>query len=78
MENSKLYIENLTDKEKRDRTYVVYDQFHWLDPNHIEYCFKGWDSALANYNFLKAAHTDKTLGLVTVEYYMKFLKKQKI
>lgn len=76
MDESKLYIDNLTNEEKKDLSYVVFDQFHWLDPNHIEYCFKGWDVALANYNFLKVAHQDKILGLVTLEYYEKFLRKK--
>ena len=37
--------------EKKDRQrYVVYDQFHWLAPDHLEYVFAGWEYALKNYN----------------------------
>ena len=58
--------------EKKDRQrYVVYDQVHWLAPDHLEYVFAGWEYALKNYEFLKQAHPDKTLGLVIVEDYEK-------
>lgn len=52
---------------KNHKTYVVYDQFHWNDPDHIEYRFDGWESALANYGFFKDANPDKTLGLTDLE-----------
>ncbi len=59
-------------KEKKDTgRYVVFDQFHWNDPDHLEYVFGGWEYALSNYRFLKAAHPDKTLGLTSVENYEK-------
>lgn len=60
--------------DKDNQVYVVYDQFHWQTPDHVEYVFKGWDVALANYAFLKDAHPDKSLGLCTKEEFIKKLK----
>ena len=58
---------------RSQKTYVVYDQFHWGDINHLEYLFKGFRYALENYRFLKEAHPDKTLGMLEIEKY-KLLK----
>ena len=60
----------------KDHVYVVFDQFHWLDPDHLEYCFKGFDYALANYSFLKAAHPDKSLGFTSEENYLKLKRNR--
>lgn len=64
-------------EKKDEQRYVVYDQFHWLAPDRLEYVFAGWEYALKNYAFLKQAHPDKTLGLVTVEDYEKKKPKRK-
>ena len=61
---------------KDTRRYVVYDQFHWLDPDHVEYVFKGKEYALNNYAFLKQAHPDKTLGLVSAEEFERIKPKR--
>ena len=49
--------------------YVIYDQFHWGRKDHFEEVVKGWDAALARYNFHKIFNPQCTLGLVTIEYY---------
>lgn len=58
-------------ERKDEQEYVVYDQFHWLWDDHIEYIYKGWEYALANYNFLKQSYPKESLGLITKEEYMK-------
>lgn len=73
MNDKKHTPKNLTEK---DHVYVVFDQFHWLDPDHLEYCFKGFDYALANYTFLKAAHQDKSLGFTSEENYLKLKRNR--
>lgn len=65
-------------KGKDKQRYVVYDQFHWFAPDHLEYVFAGWEYALQNYRFLKAAHPDKVLGLVEAKQYMKINKPTKL
>lgn len=55
-------------------TYVIYDQFHWCNPDHIERQVKGWKSALATYCFLKDVYANVSLGLVTLDYYNKLIK----
>lgn len=52
-------------------TYVVYDQFHLLSPDHLEIPVKGRAAALDMYQFQKTANPDKSLGLCTVEKYKK-------
>ena len=64
-------------KGKDKQRYVVYDQFHWFAPDHLEYVFAGWEYALKNYAFLKAAHPDKVLGLVEAKQYMKIKENNK-
>ena len=64
-------------KEKDDEEYVVYDQFHWLWDDHIEYIYKGWEYALANYNFLKQSYPDESLGL-SYENYQKVKQEYKL
>lgn len=59
------------------KVYVVYDQFHWLDADHLEYQFKGLNYALDNYRFLKASHPDKVLGLLEVDKYKKLKESYK-
>lgn len=56
---------------EKDEEYVVFDQYHWLFPDHLEYIYKGWEYALANYNFLKQSYPKESLGLITKEEYMK-------
>ena len=75
MDEKKLYVENLSNAEKEQRDFVVYDQSHWNDPDHIEYVYHGYTYDMENYNFLKMAHPDKTLGIVTKEYFKQKLKK---
>ena len=55
-------------------TYVIYDQFHWHTPDHIEVPVTDWETALEVYKFLKELHPGESLGLVTKE---EFLKKKK-
>lgn len=55
-------------------TYVVYDQFHFKDADHLEVPVKGRKFALDTYKFLKTSFPDKILGLTTVEYYRKLKK----
>lgn len=43
--------------------YFIYDQFHWLRPDHIELSYDTWDEALEAYNFMKQAHPSESLGL---------------
>lgn len=74
--DEKLYIDSLSEAEKEQRDFVVYDQFNWNNPDHIEYVYHGWLYAMQNYNFLKMAHPDKTLCIVTKEYYKQNLKKK--
>ena len=57
--------------KKDNQIYVVFDQFHWKSPDHLEYEFGGHEYALANYSFLKIAHPDKSLGMCTIEEYRK-------
>ncbi len=57
--------------QKDNQRYVIYDQFHWLCPDHLEMTISGYDYALKVYNFEKNANPDKTLGLVTEEQYKK-------
>lgn len=59
---------------KRPRRYVIYDQFHWLNPNHLVRVIDGaWNDALEQYRFYKAAFPKESLGLVTEE---EFLRKK--
>lgn len=55
--------------KRENVTYVIYDQFHWLWPDHFERQVKGWTAALATYAFLKGVYSGTSLGLVTLEYY---------
>lgn len=50
-------------------TYVIYDQFHINTPSHFHETVKGWESALARYQFHKVFHPECVLGLCTLEYY---------
>ena len=52
-------------------TYVVYDQFQFHHPDHLEIPVKGRSAALDMYQFQKTANPDKSLGLCTVEKYKK-------
>lgn len=50
-------------------TYVIYDQFHFGCPDHLEERVKGWDNALSRYCFTKTFNSNLSLGLSTAEYY---------
>lgn len=52
-------------------SYVIYDQFHWLTPDHLEVPASSWDDALAKYRFYKAAYPNESLGLCTLEEFQK-------
>jgi hypothetical protein len=53
-------------------TYVIYDQFHWLSPDHLEIPVKGWTAALEVYRMEKVCRTERdSLGLTTLENYKK-------
>lgn len=56
-------------------TYVIYDQFHWLWPDHLEIPVKGWTAALATYRLEKACCAEgDSLGLTTLEDFKKIKK----
>lgn len=47
-------------------SYVIYDQYHWLTPDHLEVPASSWDEALSLYQFYKAAYPKESLGLCTL------------
>lgn len=47
--------------------FVIYDQFHWLAPDHLEVTCENWDEALAQYRFFRDAHPGESLGLTTLD-----------
>ena len=52
--------------------YVIYDQFHWLAPDHLVRVVEGtWNDALEQYRFYKAAFPTESLGLVTEEEFQR-------
>ena len=56
-------------------TYIVYDQFHFGDADHLEVPVKGHDNAIATYCFYKTVYPTYSLGLCTIEYYNTLKKK---
>lgn len=52
-------------------THVIYDQFHWLTPDHLEIPASSWDDALVKYRFYKDAYPNESLGLCTFEEFQK-------
>lgn len=56
-----LYINPMEPNE-----YVIYDQFHWGNPDHLEVHVDGWDNALSQYLFYKEAFPTESLGLVDI------------
>lgn len=56
-------------------TYVIYDQFHFGEENHLEVPAKGRKYALSVYRFLKELHPNMSIGLATIEYYKLKVKK---
>lgn len=50
-------------------TYVIYDQFHLLDKNHLEKQVKGLKQAIEAYAFYKTFYPGYSLGLSTIEFY---------
>lgn len=61
-------MENFLEKSPTDR-YMIYDQFHWLRPDHFQEEVKGRDQALARYHFHKVFHPECVLALSTIESY---------
>ena len=60
---------------RENETYVIYDQFHWRHREHLEIAVKGWDEALAVYNFQKSIRKEgEVLGLTTKEKFLKLKK----
>ena len=57
--------------------YVIYDQFHWLDPNHLESPCANHKEALERYEFLKAAFPGESLGMTTKSKFMKLKESLK-
>lgn len=56
--------------------YVIYDQFHWLNPDHLERHVIGtWQEAVEQYCFYKSAFPGESLGLVNNEQYNKIKPK---
>ena len=61
--------------KKKNHHWVIYDQFHWLKPDHLERHVTGtWDEALEQYRFYRAAFPNESLGLTDIETFNK--KKQ--
>lgn len=57
--------------------YVIYDQFHWLSPDHlVRYC-ENWKEALEYYRFYKALFPDESLGLTDENDFKKILEAKK-
>lgn len=60
---------------------VVYDQYHWHQPDHVERHVEGTrKDILEQYDFYKTVHPRESLGLSTEEYFTKLkesLKRQK-
>lgn len=52
-------------------SYVIYDQFHWLTPDHLEVPASSWDEAMSLYRFYKAASPKESLGLCTLAEFLK-------
>lgn len=51
--------------------WVVYDQFHWHDPDHIERVFCDKETALGYYRFIKEAFPRETFGMCKYDKYLK-------
>ena len=54
--------------------FVIYDQFHWGNHDHLEVHVDGWDNALNQYRFYKDAFPNESLGLVDVERFRSIVK----
>ena len=49
-------------RKKGNGTWVIYDQFHWLNPDHLVRIVKGtWEEALEQYRFYKDAFPYESL-----------------
>lgn len=66
-----------SNSRKDNQRYVIYDQFHWLDSDHLEMTVSGYDYALKVYAFQKAANPDKSLGFVTEEHFKRIKESLK-
>lgn len=54
--------------------YVIYDQFHWGDPNHLESPCANHKEALERYKFLKEAFPGESLGMLTKRKFIELKK----
>ena len=54
--------------------YVIYDQFHWLDPNHLESPCANRKEAIERYKFLKDAFPGESLGMLTKRKFIELKK----
>ena len=61
-------MENFLEESPTD-SYMIYDQFHWLSPNHFQEEVKGRDQALIRYTFHKVFHPECNLAVSTIEAY---------
>lgn len=57
--------------------FVIYDQFHWNDSNHLEQPCSNWKEALARYRFLRDSFPGMSLGLKSIEDYIKMKESLK-
>ena len=68
---------NKSNSKLNNQRFVIYDQFHWLDSDHLEMTISGYDYALKVYAFQKEANPDKSLGFVTEEQFKRIKESLK-
>ena len=55
---------------------VIYDQFHWLAPDHLEVHVSGTkQEILEQYGFFKDCYPDESIALATEEWFDKVKPK---
>lgn len=65
----RIAMSNIYDPVSPSNTYVIYDQFHFGNKDHLEIHVKRWEQAVDQYRFYKAFNPQTVLGLCTLEYY---------
>ena len=68
---------NKSNSKLNNQRFVIYDQFHWLNSDHLEMTISGYDYALKVYSFQKEANPDKSLGFVTEEQFKRIKESLK-
>ena len=51
--------------------YVIYDEFHWGNPDHLESPCANYKEALERYKFLKESFPNDIFGLTTKKKFLK-------